>query len=425
MIVEISEEVSKYMLNFIKDVIEKFGPRMPCSSAEAQSAEFIKNELAKTCDEVEIETFKCHPRAFLGWIKIDVLLVFFSISSFLIMPIIASSFIVQILIMSIAVGLNITAFLIIWNEFFNYREFIDKLFKEKSSQNVIGKIKAKGELKKLIIFSGHHDSALQFNLLRYLKVGYVIIVFLGLGVIFFWTIISIITIILVIFSLDFLIVYNIMLILFIIAIPVFISLLFFVSNGDKANKVPGAIDNLSADAVVLGLGRYLKTHKNIITNNTEIRLISFGCEEAGLRGAYRYVATHLEELKNYNAKVVNMDIIQNEKNIYVLEYEPTTRTKHSPQVVKNIKNAAALVEIDIKTIGSGFLKKLMGQIMGGTDATPFSKANIKAATIQSMEFSKFFSFYHQPTDNTDMISKAALINVLKICIAYLMKNSDD
>ncbi|GAH15376.1 unnamed protein product, partial [marine sediment metagenome] len=77
-----------------------------------------------------------------------------------------------------------------------------------------------------------------------------VIIFLGLGVLFIWMIVSIIIFIFVFFNLEYLLFYNFIIILFIIGIPAFIGLFFFVSNGEKANKVPGAIDNLSAVAVI-------------------------------------------------------------------------------------------------------------------------------------------------------------------------------
>jgi Zn-dependent M28 family amino/carboxypeptidase len=202
-----------------------------------------------------------------------------------------------------------------------------------------------------------------------------------------------------------------------------IALLFFVSPGEKANKVPGAIDNLSAVSVVLGVGQYLKNNKAIIPKNTEIRLISFGCEEAGLRGAYRYAERHREELLKYDAQVFNMDGIQSPKNFYIIEYEPTTRTRHSAKIVEKMINAAELVGIKAKIGGAGTLEKIIGQISGGTDTTAFSKAKINAANLSSMELLKFVKFYHQPTDNMDMVNEEALTKALKICISYLINES--
>lgn len=232
------------------------------------------------------------------------------------------------------------------------------------------------------------------------------------------------------FTLDFVIVYqfffNIAIWLVIIgAIPI-VLLLFFVTPGKKANKVPGAVDNLSAVAIVLGIGRFLKNHKELIPKNTEIRLISFGCEEAFLRGAYRYVEAHLEELKNYDAECVNLDGIQSIDYITFSDKEPTTRTIHSEEVVQKLIKAAQLVGVKVKvaSLGGGrFLDKIVGLIGGGTDAAAFSKSNIKASSITAWNLLKMVYFYHQETDTPDKIEKGVLENILKICIGYLLSES--
>jgi len=426
--INISKEDSDYMYNIIQRIIDDAGCRMPCSRQEAMGAEIVRAEMEETCDEVEIEPFTCHPRAFLGWIRIDIFLIVLSIVSFLLISVLSEN-LWPLILTFISFGLNLGAFLIIWYEFFNYREFVDKLFKERSSQNVVGKIKPEGKVKRLIIFSGHIDSALQFNLLRYLNIGYGIIIFLGLGIMFLWIILSALLLIISLFSTFTIILVNydwflnITIWLIILgAVPIG-ALFFFVSSGEKANKVPGAVDNLSAVAVVLGVGRYLEKHKDIIPTNTEIRLIGFGCEEAGLRGAYRYTEAHLNELERLDAEVVNMDGIQSVKNISVIEYEPTTRTKHSKELCEKLVNASKSIGIPSKKFGSGFLEKFIGQISGGTDATAFSKAGIKATNLMSMEIRKFLKFYHQPTDTIDMIDNGALENALKVCIAYLRNES--
>ncbi|MHA1342455.1 MAG: M28 family metallopeptidase [Promethearchaeota archaeon] len=426
--VEISEEDDNYMYNIIQKIIDEAGCRMPCSPQEAKGAEIIKEELEKTCDEVVIEPFTCHPRAFLGWIRIDVTLVALSILIFVFLPYLPKNLWIFLVLTSFC--LNILAFIIIWNEFFNYKEFIDPLFKKRPSQNVVGVIKAKKEKEHIYIFSGHHDSALQFNLLRYFKGGYGIILFLAMGILFFWILVSIFIVLLAVWAIITSLAVNydwfsgLALNLLMIGLIPLVALWFFVSSGEKANKVPGAVDNLSAVAVVLGLGRYLKKNRDIIPDNAEIRLISFGCEEAGLRGAYRYAEAHLEELKKYNAIVVNMDGIQSAKKPLIIEFEPTTRTQHSAVVVKKLIEAAKTVDLNVKAFGSRPIEKFIGQISGGTDATAFSKAGIKAASIASMELKKFIKFYHQPTDTLDMIDRGALEKVLKICIGFIMNEKN-
>ncbi|MFX1567647.1 MAG: M28 family peptidase [Promethearchaeota archaeon] len=426
--IEISKEDSEYMYDIIQQIIDECGPRMPCSPQEAKGAEMIKNQLEKTCDEVISEPFFCHPRAALGWIKIDIFLVLLSFSLFLLIRLFIDSYWVYFL-SPLAALLAFLAILIAWEEFFSYKEFIDPIFKQKESQNVIGKIKPEEEVKKILIFSGHHDSALQFNLLRYLKYGYEIIIFLGLGILFLWLVTSVIFVILSIFSylLDIIVIYQSFFyftiwLLIIGSIPL-ISLFFFVSPGEKANKVPGAVDNLSAIAVILALARYLKKHKEIIPKNTEIRIISFGCEEAFLRGAFRYVESHLEELQKYDAECINLDAIESKDHLAFSEKEPTTRTNHNKEVVQKLIKAAELVDIKVNVAGLGggtFLEKLAGLMGGGTDAAAFSKSKIKASSITAMNLLKMVHFYHQESDTLDKIEKGVLENTLKICIGYIM-----
>ncbi|MFX0139178.1 MAG: M28 family peptidase [Candidatus Hodarchaeota archaeon] len=429
--IQISKEDSEYMYNIIKKIIDECGPRMPCSPQEAKAAEIIKKELEETCDSVDMEPFTCHPRAALGWIRVDVFLVILSFSCFFLVQLFLASY--WALILAIVIfGLNLLAFLFEWYEFFNYKEFIDPLFKERSSQNVIGKFTAEKETKNIIIFSGHTDSQYQFNLSTYLKGAYGIIALLGLGILFLWLWISLIFLFLTIiaFIMGLPIIYetffNIVIWFLIIGGIPLITLLFFTSPGERANKVPGAVDNLSAVAVVLGLGRYLKKNKDIIPENTEIRLISFGCEEAFLRGAFRYVDTYLEELKEHNAECINIEIIQNTDKIIIMNYEPTTRTRHSEELVQKVYKAIESVDIKAKISrmgGDSTLERLIGITSGGTDATAFSKSGIKACTITSGNFLEISEYWHTPRDTFDKIKQGALENALRVCIGYLMIES--
>ena len=54
--------------------------------------------------------------------------------------------------------------------------------------------------------------------------------------------------------------------------------------------VPGAVDNLAASALAAALARRLANNPASVPPGVEIRFISFGGEEAGLRGSRRYVA---------------------------------------------------------------------------------------------------------------------------------------
>jgi Zn-dependent M28 family amino/carboxypeptidase len=213
------------------------------------------------------------------------------------------------------------------------------------------------------------------------------------------------------------------LVLFIIGIPCFIGLFFFVPLGDKGNVVPGAVDNLSSCAVITGLARYLNSHREIISDDTEIRLISFGCEESGLRGAFRYAERHYKELIEKDAIVVNMDGLETPDGFLIIEFEPTTRTHHSEEVVQKLLLASAMVNVAAKRFGTGRLEKTVGRLSGGSDAAAFSKAGIKAGFINSADWKNRAAYYHQSTDTPDKIKRGTLENALKICIAFIINEN--
>jgi len=422
--INISEEDSQYMYNFVQKVIDEIGPRMSCGSQEAEAAEFIKNELEKSCDEVSMEGFTCHPKAFLGWIKLDMVMIVISILLYFISQIFTEQF--WLLVIAIISFLFILIpFLIMWEEFFNYREFIDPLFRKKSSQNVIGKFKSEGDLNRIIIFSSHMDTATEFKLMKLLGWKFIPIAFGVIFLMLMWLVLSFLhlTLILIGFISLKAIFLNIMIWALIIGSPFIILLYFFVPLGDKGNVVPGAADNLSSCSVIQGMGRYLKKNRDIIPPNTEIRLISFGCEEVGLRGAYRYVEAHHKELKKYDTLVVNMDGLEKPDHIYIIEFEPTTRTWHSEEVIQKLSRAAEIVNVKAKRIGSGRLEKALGRLTGGSDAAVFSKAGIKAGFINAADWKNRSSYYHQSGDTLDKIEKGTLEAVLKIIIAFLINES--
>ena len=66
------EKSVNYIVDGIKDIIVKFGPRDPGSEGERKAQEYMAEELRKYSDEVTIEDFKVNPGSFMGWIPISV-----------------------------------------------------------------------------------------------------------------------------------------------------------------------------------------------------------------------------------------------------------------------------------------------------------------------------------------------------------------
>ncbi|MBD3353033.1 MAG: M28 family peptidase [Candidatus Lokiarchaeota archaeon] len=419
------QEDADYVYDLVKKICVDIGPGCPCSPQEKQRGNIFKHEMQKFADKVEVEPFTCAPKAFIGWFKIGcvlgiISLVFFFLSYYDIYPILFSL---------IGLIIAIFIFLMMLFEFIFYTEFIDRFYKKKESFNVIGRIIPDEEVKNIIILSGHHDSALQFNWLRYLKYGY-----------YFTEFVLIFSVTTLLIGLTRTFIYNLLgmpkpeslhffAILMLIFFPMgFIFGVFFAESGKNGGKVPGATDNLASSAMAVRIGQILKSrklksesdsnntkisdHKNSIPKNTEIRIISFGCEEAGTRGSYRYVARHLRELKEKNTMCINFETICT-PNITILTTDRNSTLKNSKKVVRKLDNAANIANISHKVEPMPFGG-------GGTDTLPFSKAGIDAACLFAMKVpSQMIKFYHQPWDDYTILNKEAIGNTMKIALEFL------
>jgi len=171
-----SDENSDYMYDLISRILKEAPQRAPCSEGERKGSEFVQEELKKYCDEVHQEGFTCYPGAFLGWLKLDGVLILISIAVFLFTPFNAWIF------AAIALGLTVLAILCVYEQFLRYEEWTPKFlpYKLRHSQNVIGTLKPEGLVEKRVIFSGHIDSALRMDLIQYTRAGYAFIIQAGI-----------------------------------------------------------------------------------------------------------------------------------------------------------------------------------------------------------------------------------------------------
>ena len=119
-----------------------------------------------------------------------------------------------------------------------------------------------------------------------------------------------------------------------------------------------------------------------------------------------------------------MDGLETPDGFLVIEFEPTTRTYHSEEIVVKLLKAAEMVEVKAIRFGTGKLEKTVGRLSGGSDAAAFSKAGIKAALLNSADWKNRSAYYHQSTDTPDKIQKGTLENALKICIAFIINENE-
>ena len=298
-------------------------------------------------------------------------------------------------------------------------ELVDPLFKKQQSLNVTGTLRkpGSGEVKRLLILSGHHDSALEFTWLRFTGYGY----FFLLAT---WLLALIIMLVMDLIQLAGLLAGDAGLVQFgtlgwvLLVYPILPSIIFamFFTRGEKnAGNVPGAADNLSACALAVAMCRFLVRNPGCIPEDTEIRFSTFGGEEAGYRGSRRYVQRHLDELKRLDVRLLNYETITHPE-IAILTSETNGTVKNSPEMVKSVVAAAQRARVPYKvqpaTLGTA------------NDAGPFSRASLKATTLVGFNLQQMVAFYHQEWDRPEVLTIEPLLNVLKLTLEWLRSGGE-
>ena len=406
---------NNYMHTFIEDVCNEIGPRESGTEQEILAGNKIESELKKYCDQTHQEPYTSSPHAFLGGIRYGALIVFITgifywlslLNDIMIITINPTLNLFLLILSIVLIGVTISYFIL---EVMKYHETFDFLFPKRESKNVIGTINPKNEVKNTVIFSAHHDSAFEFNTFYYLKrFGQIIINlgYLGVAIIFLGMILKLIFFII---SIEQPILFLVFGIIFIVFIPIILVYIFFHSY----KPVLGAFDNLSGVAVLLGIAKFLSENRDteeMFPKYTKVHLISFAGEEAGLRGAKRYVKNHYEELLANRTTVVNMDSIAKKDFIIIHNKESGIGAKHDPIVFEPLVDIAE--NLNLKN-------KLMPLPFGATDAAAFSKKNIPAVAIGGLNLKEELApYYHTRNDCPAVVEKEALGQFAQICIEYL------
>ncbi|NVM37150.1 MAG: M28 family peptidase [Candidatus Lokiarchaeota archaeon] len=409
------DKLNNYMYEFIEKICNEVGPRESGTEQEILAGNIIEEELTKICDEAHQEEYISSPHAFLGGIRYSSFLVLVSIllywlSLLIDLRILLIDNLYSLIFMTIAFILIITSVSYFILEVMKYHESFDFLFPKRKSKNIVGVIKPSRNIKNSVIFSAHHDSAFEFNTFYYLKrFGQIIINvgYLGVGIIF---IVIILKLILQLLSIDFIILFLSFGFFFLVFIPIILVYMFFHSY----HPVLGAFDNLSGVAVVLGIGKFLSQNEDnpeIFPKNTQVYLISFAGEEAGLRGAKRYTNTHFHELKEEGTVVVNMDSIGKKGIVIIHDREPGIGAKHDPKIYQPLFEIAKKINPNAKISPLPF---------GATDGGAFSKKGIPTASIGGLNLKdELPPYYHTRLDIPENVEKEALGQFLKICLEYL------
>ncbi|MHA1212741.1 MAG: M28 family metallopeptidase, partial [Candidatus Heimdallarchaeota archaeon] len=325
------------------------------------------------------------------------LLVLIGISLFWIYPIVSSV-------------LGILAMFVFYMQFLRYAEFMDFLFPKKTSVNVIGEINPKKEWKQTLMFSAHIDSAYQFNFNLYMPrtFDYFLI---GLPIFLVVFILTSLAYYLSswVFSVPGTVFIYVGIGLAVIIVPMATMLFFFKTRW----AVMGANDNLSGISLLQGICETLGNNQELVPKHTKILLVAFGSEEAGLRGAKRWVRRHKEELVEKPFYYLNYDGIARCSDIHILVKEKTLGVKYNPEIVDMVVKSA-------QNIGAELPKRELP--FGATDGSALVQAGFtNGATMAAIYIDKpeVKRWYHTINDTADKVEPEALELARKISMEFI------
>ena len=429
---------AQYALDLVKAVCEQVGSGLPGTAQERGRAEVFRKELQTHLgsENVAVENFTFAPDGFLSPLPgiFLVLAVLLNISMGRIPGV--SPWITSIF----ALIFSILAPLVFILQFLLGLEVLDPLLPKRTSQNVIGTLCKPGteKVKRLLILGGHHDSAPENTWLRglhalhrwimqrgpqdaaredrwYRTLGIGFYCFSGIFFIGFATVLVLNAIQLAgVLAGDAAAVRSGTLgwaLLIFPILPAVIYGLFTLRGTKNGGNVPGAADNLSASALTVAMCRFLVENPAYIPEDTEIRFISFGCEEAGLRGSRRYVTRHLGELEKLDARLLNFETVAHPE-IIILTSDANGTVQNSAEMVKSVIAAARRAGVPFKAQAAS-----LGE---GSDAAPFSRAGLLAATLLPFQVpQQLIGFYHQKWDTPEVLTIEPLMNVLKLTLEWI------
>ncbi len=385
-------EYTNYAIKSIKNVCKSFGPRPVGSDAEKNAQEYMLKDLESFCDEAKREEFKCSDKAFMSWVPIGATLLILSAVAF------------TLGWAAVSLALCVVTLFLILAEFIFYKPVLDIFFPKKTSGNVYGVIKPKGETKKRIILSGHTDSAFEWTYTyKGGRIAVFVIILSGILGIVFGLAGSVLAFVNfkgafggVVWGEGGSIALRIAAVLMYACVPLLIASMRFCNF-----KLPvmGANDDLTGVFISCAAAKFLHDN-NIRFENTEVAVVCAGGEEAGLRGTKAFCKAHKKDLcdKNIETVYIGIDTIRELEFAKIYDKDMTGTVKNSPEVAKLIQSAAKNVGVDVP----------IGTIeLGSTDAAAMSQAGVKAASLVCMDPTPA-RYYHTRLDTADNLSPQAI-----------------
>jgi len=372
------------MLQYIHDIITRFGGRYFGSQQEKDAQYYTADILKKYCDKVEVEEFLSPLESHFQSLKI------FCIVYILVLVLFKID-------VRIAAGLGMLNTVLFIGHFVTYRHWLDFLFKKVPSWNVIGDIEPTEMATSTVIVAGHIDSVKEFKWWFKLKQnGAVLSVIAGVLI----ALLGVYSLLSLFISANW---FSYSWWLFVLLSPVLI--VFYDMHGEQV--VDGASDNLTGVALAVEMAKVFSATK---LKHTRLRLISFGSEEAALRGSHAYAQQHKQQLLQEKAFLFNLDSIKDIEHLTIATSETNTLVYYDKKSIKLVEDAFIATNIPYKKLALH---------VGASDGTSFHLAGLPVITVIGMDSEKLDPIYHTRLDKVEAINPKALEAMKQVLIKFI------
>jgi hypothetical protein len=175
----------------------------------------------------------------------------------------------------------------------------------------------------------------------------------------------------------------------------------------RSEVVPGANDNLSAVAVLLALARSLSERQ---TRGVRVLLLSTGSEESFMEGMQGFIRRHHTELDPASTTVLCLECLGS-PNLALVEAEGMLRMRPYSETTRRRLGEAA------ESAGVELVRGL--RTVAATDALVAMRRGYPAATLASIDETKFPSNYHWPSDTPENLDWETIQRAFAVADRFL------
>lgn len=397
-------QTAQYMVDEITHICKNLPKRSPGTEGERMACEHMAQVLLNDCgcERASIESFKCSPESFYGWIYITATCALLACILYFIYPLIGAI-------------LCFLGMLVMILQFGFYLQVIDWLFKVKKSHNVTAIKHCTKDVRARVFFNGHADAAWNFPVNhRWGGVAYSAHVILAFSGVLYILGLNIARAVRTAAQFSLLAPQNDILMFClglgsIVFIPFIVGIYFM---WDEKVVVDGANDNLTG--CYMGIGVLKAMHDaGIQLDHTEVGVIITGSEEAGLRGARNWCRAHKGEFDDVPTYIYSFDTIHDSKFLMVNYRDLNGTVEVDRAVSDSFINSA-------RELGIPCAKGMVPPFGGATDSAAFAKAGYKVAGITALNHS-LEDYYHTVRDSWDNLNPECLAECYAITVNCLKK----